>query len=190
MSGRRWGSGTPAKGAQEGTRPRPSERKATAPKAAAAQPKATDSSQTPPAPRAKAKRSSGPSADAMARARARMDVPKAPWHPLPLSELAIVLGALGMLVSAGISNERGLAASFLLVVAGTLEFSWREHRHGHRSHGALLAGTVAFPVGVLVWRAAGAEPKTAVLIGLAVFFVLWSAFTSSYRPKSERADRG
>lgn len=125
----------------------------------------------------------------MARARERMDVPKPPWHPLPLSELAIALGALGMIVSAAISNANGLAASFLLVLAGTVEFSWREHRHGHRSHGALLAGTLAFPVGALVWRVADAAPKTALLVGLVVFFVLWSAFTSSYRPKSERADR-
>ncbi len=78
----------------------------------------------------------------MARARPQRMCRRPPGTRCPLSELAIALGALGMIVSAAISNANGLAASFLLVLAGTVEFSWREHRHGHRSHGALLAGTL------------------------------------------------
>lgn len=65
--------------------------------------------------------------------------PEAPWHPWPLSELLILVGAIGTIV--GVLNKDGrlLYAGLGAVVLGTLEFSIREHRTGYRSHASLLA---------------------------------------------------
>ena len=75
--------------------------------------------------------------------------PPPPWHPLPLSELLILFGAIGTVVgfSRGISN--GGAALFVglaAVVVGTVEVMLREHLSGYRSHTLILA---ALPVIVL-----------------------------------------
>jgi hypothetical protein len=75
--------------------------------------------------------------------------PPPPWHPLPLSELLILFGAIGTVVgfSRGISN--GGAALFVglaAVVIGTAEVMLREHLSGYRSHTLILA---ALPVIVL-----------------------------------------
>jgi hypothetical protein len=74
--------------------------------------------------------------------------PQAPWHPLPLSELLILVGAVGAalgmsklshgLSSGGPALFVGLAA----VTLGTIEVSFREHRSGYRSHTLLLALSV------------------------------------------------
>lgn len=122
----------------------------------------------------------------MARARSRLAPPPAPWHPLPLSELAIVLGAVAMIAAVALSSDRGLIAGFLLILLGTAEFSWREHRHGHRSHGALLSGIVALPVALAAWKVAGLAPRTALIVGAIVFFAGWSAWTSSFKRARER----
>jgi hypothetical protein len=75
--------------------------------------------------------------------------PPPPWHPLPLSELLILFGAIGTVVgfSRGVSN--GGAALFVglaAVVIGTVEVMLREHLSGYRSHTVILA---ALPVIVL-----------------------------------------
>jgi hypothetical protein len=129
---------------------------------------------------------SAPSPDVMARARRRLAPPPAPWHPLPLSELAIVLGAVAMLASVWLRSDQGLVAGFLLIVAGTAEFSWREHRHGYRSHGALLSGSFALPVALAAWKLAGVGQRGALLTGAVVFFAGWSVLNASYRRARER----
>jgi hypothetical protein len=70
------------------------------------------------------------------------DRPQAPWHPLPLSELLILVGAIGAVVAwlRGIqSNGTLLAAAIAAVVIGTVEFTLREHLSGFRSHTLMLA---------------------------------------------------
>jgi hypothetical protein len=69
------------------------------------------------------------------------DRPRAPWHPLPLSELLILVGLIGTVVGvarAG-SGHPLLFAGLGAVVIGTLEFTVREHLSGYRSHTTLLA---------------------------------------------------
>lgn len=67
--------------------------------------------------------------------------PRAPWHPLPLSEILILIGAIATVVA--LNNRSGDAA--LLVVGliavgiGTFEVTLREHWSGYRSHAILLA---------------------------------------------------
>lgn len=122
----------------------------------------------------------------MRRAKERLEPPKAPWHPLPLAELAIVLGALAMLVSAVVPTGDGIIAGFILVLAGTAEFSLREHRAGFRSHGAVLSGIAGFMVGLVLWRLAGVTRNVAIAVGVVVFLLCWAALDRSYTPMRMR----
>jgi hypothetical protein len=71
--------------------------------------------------------------------------PHAPWHPLPLSELLILIGAIGAALGLsklghGISSGGpALLAGLGAVALGTIEVTFREHRSGHRSHTVMLA---------------------------------------------------
>ncbi len=71
--------------------------------------------------------------------------PQAPWHPLPLSELLILVGAIGAsfglfrMSNGGISHgEPALFAGIAAVLIGTVEVTLREHLSGYRSHTLLL----------------------------------------------------
>ena len=70
--------------------------------------------------------------------------PQAPWHPLPLSELLILVGAIGTVIglarlSHGISHGGpALFAGIAAVLIGTLEVTLREHLSGYRSHTLIL----------------------------------------------------
>ncbi len=90
--------------------------------------------------------------------------PPALWHPWPLSEMLILIGAVGTVVGlarlghGGISNGGPvLFAGLGAVVLGTIEITWREHHAGYRSHTLILA---LLPVVVL---------HSAVVLGLAAF---------------------
>ena len=115
------------------------------PRAATARPRAARRTATAPARRPR-RRSVGEGLKDLVPVGQR---PPPPWHPLPLSELLILFGAIGTVVgfSRGISN--GGAALFVglaAVVIGTVEVMLREHLSGYRSHTLILA---ALPVIVL-----------------------------------------
>jgi hypothetical protein len=71
--------------------------------------------------------------------------PPAPWHPLPLSELLILIGALVAVFGFKRVNSEGsggaptLIAGLAAVAIGTFEVTLREHRSGYRSHTVMLA---------------------------------------------------
>jgi hypothetical protein len=69
--------------------------------------------------------------------------PRAPWHPLPLSELLILVGGIGTVIAVNRgeveSGGAALLASLAAVALGTLEVTLREHRSGYRSHTLILA---------------------------------------------------
>ncbi|HTR72470.1 MAG TPA: hypothetical protein VMG80_02650 [Solirubrobacteraceae bacterium] len=90
--------------------------------------------------------------------------PPAPWHPLPLSELLILVGGVGAVIGLTRLGQGGIAsggpalfAGLGAVAVGTLEIAWREHRSGYRSHALLLA---LLPVVVF---------HTVAILGLAAF---------------------
>ncbi len=90
--------------------------------------------------------------------------PQSPWHPLPLSELLILVGAIATVIglkrasSGGISGGGpALFAGLAAVAVGTFEVAWREHRAGYRSHALLLAF-----LPVLIFH-------SAVVLGLSAF---------------------
>jgi hypothetical protein len=75
--------------------------------------------------------------------------PQSLWHPWPLSELLILVGAIGTIVglTRGISHGGApLFAGLAAVAFGTVEVTLREHLSGYRSHAIILA---ALPVIVL-----------------------------------------
>jgi hypothetical protein len=86
--------------------------------------------------------------------------PRAPWHPLPLSELLILLGGIGTVVAVrrGEVETGGAAlfASLAAVAIGTLEVTLREHLSGYRSHVLILAllPTIIFHSAVVLTLAA------------------------------------
>jgi hypothetical protein len=97
---------------------------------------------TPPAPPRAPRRRSSPD-----------EAPRAPWHPVPLVEIAVLVGIVAMVVgflSEGGRRETLVTAGVLLASLGGLEVSIREHLAGYRSHTALLALACALAVGVPV----------------------------------------
>jgi hypothetical protein len=67
--------------------------------------------------------------------------PEAPWHPLPLSELLILIGAIGTVFgfSRGESGTVLIFAGLAAVLIGTVEVTLREHLSGYRSHTLILS---------------------------------------------------
>jgi hypothetical protein len=68
--------------------------------------------------------------------------PQAPWHPLPLSELLILVGMIGAVVAflRGVEGSVALlGASIGAVAIGTLDVALREHLTGFRAHTLMLA---------------------------------------------------
>jgi hypothetical protein len=118
--------------------------------------------------------------------------PQAPWHPWPLSELVILVGAIGAVVAwrRGIEgNAALLVAGIAAVTIGTIEVSLREHLSGYRSHTILLAvlPTIAFHTGVTLGVLALTPPVPrwlfAVLLPFdaAIFFTLFRLLRARFQ---------
>src|SRR5207248_3828483 len=68
--------------------------------------------------------------------------PRPPWYPLPLSELLILVGAIGTVIGLRRGVSHGgpvLFAGLAAVIVGTVEVTLREHLGGYRSHTIILA---------------------------------------------------
>ena len=94
--------------------------------------------------------------------------PQAPWHPLPLSELLILVGAVGTVVglSRGESGIPVLFAGLVAVLIGTVEVTLREHLQrlslAHRDPHADTDDRALHAAGLLLVTAgAGGEPRAA-----------------------------
>lgn len=92
--------------------------------------------------------------------------PNAPWHPLPISELLILVGAISVVLGMTRLNSQhpsisqggtALLIGIAAVGVGAFEVALREHRSGYRSHTIMLA---ALPV--LVFH-------SLVILGVSVF---------------------
>ncbi len=124
-----------------GRRGRSRKRRPSAQSAREPAPSATASAS--PSPRATpSARPSQRAAGALGDLKAAGDRPQAPWHPLPLSELLILVGAIGTVIAWLRGIERNgalLGAGIGAVVIGTIEVTLREHLGGFRSHTLMLA---------------------------------------------------
>jgi hypothetical protein len=115
--------------------------------------------------------------------------PRAPWHPVPVAELLILIGLIAVVVGAA-KGEAGIAIVFsgiAAVLIGTLEFSVREHLSGYRAHSSLIA---AVPTAILHGAVAlglstlGAPSATLILVPVAldvpVFALLFKLLRSRF----------
>jgi len=98
--------------------------------------------------------------------------PQAPWHPLPLSELLILVGAIATVI--GFTRGEGghvvLFVGIGAVTIGTTEVSLREHLSGYRSHTIILAliPTLVFHSVVVLIVAGFARVPAVLNLGLLV----------------------
>jgi hypothetical protein len=119
--------------------------------------------------------------------------PRPSWHPLPLSELLILVGAIGVVVGLRRGLSHGgppLFAGIAAVALGTLEVTIREHRSGFRSHTVMLAAlpVVVFHSVIALAVTAFTKMPAAATIGLfgldlllflAIFRLLRSRFLTA-----------
>jgi hypothetical protein len=100
--------------------------------------------------------------------------PRAPWHPLPLSELLIFVGLIATVVGLRRSSKGfaaggpALLAGVGAVLIGTIEVTLREHRGGYRSHTLMLSvlPVIVFHSAVVLIVAAFSSPPGALTFGL------------------------
>jgi hypothetical protein len=99
--------------------------------------------------------------------------PRAPWHPVPLTELCVLLGIVLIVVGliSGVSGDRGrllLVTGLALGSLGGLDTAGREHFSGWASHTAVLAGVPAVAIGAVAFFAKA--PWIAVVAAMVVVF--------------------
>src|SRR4051794_22997354 len=114
--------------------------------------------------------------------------PKAPWHPVPLVELCVLVGivliVIGLIV--GLESSRGqlaLVCGVLLASLGGLDTALREHFNGYRPHSSVLAGLPGVVAAAALFFANA--PWIAVAAGAALVFALafW-IFRNAFRRAS------
>ena len=113
--------------------------------------------------------------------------PKAPWHPVPLVELCVLIGIV--LIVAGfffLEERRGgilIVSGLALASLAGLDTVVREHFAGFRSHSTLLAGVPTVLVtGTLYFSRA---PIIALLVAAVVVFA--ASFTAFRRAFTRRS---
>ena len=105
----------------------------------------------------------------------RDDRPRAPWHPVPLAELCVLLGILLMVVGLidGIGSDRGrllLVFGMAMGSLGGLDTAAREHFAGWASHTTVLAGVPAVAAAAVLYFLHA--PWIAIVAGAAALFAL------------------
>jgi hypothetical protein len=109
-----------------------------------------------------------------ARDKPREDRPRAPWHPVPLAELCVLLGIVLMVVGLikGLGSDRGrllLVFGLAMGSLGGLDTAAREHFAGWASHTSALAGVPAVAVAAILYVVHA--PGIAIVAALVVVFV-------------------
>ncbi len=131
---------------------------------------------TPPSARSRSRASPPRPGSLLTDRLAVGERPRAPWHPLPLSEILILVGAIGIVVglSRGESGLAVLIAGLAAVLIGTVEVTLREHLSGYRSQTlilTLLPTILLFTAIVLL-----ARPPSVVILVLLVLDIALGVF--------------
>lgn len=98
--------------------------------------------------------------------------PPSPFGGLPVSEIAIFVGAIGLVVGIIQHGGAALIAGSAVCTLGVLEITMREHFSGYRSHAILLAAVPAVITEVLFVAVIG-EPNPRLLL-LAIVIPIFS----------------
>jgi hypothetical protein len=93
--------------------------------------------------------------------------PQSPFGGLPISELAIFAGGVGLIVGLIQGGGAALIVGVIVCTLGVLEVTAREHFSGYRSHTMLLAAMPAVAVELGLVAAVG-QPRQRGLLVLAV----------------------
>jgi hypothetical protein len=94
---------------------------------------------------------------------------------LPVSEIAIAVGLIGVVVGLAQGGGAALTVGIVACAGGVIELTAREHLSGFRSHTMLLAAVPAVLVEVLLVLAFG-QPKQHALILVPVVPVFLVSF--------------
>ncbi|HEX4673272.1 MAG TPA: hypothetical protein VH279_13440 [Solirubrobacteraceae bacterium] len=89
--------------------------------------------------------------------------PPSPFGGLPISEIAIAVGAIGLIVGLIQGGEAALIAGVAVCTLGVVEITAREHFSGYRSHTILLSALPAVAAEVAFVAIAG-EPNPRLLL--------------------------
>jgi hypothetical protein len=144
----------------------------------------TSRAAAPPSPKARRKPHSSPAAPTFG------ERPQSPWHPLPLSELLILVGAIFVILGlrkldahhpeiskGGATLLAGLGA----VAIGSFEVALREHRSGYRSHTVMLALLVVLMFHSLVVLGVSVFTTAPRLLNVGLFAVDIALFAFLFR---------
>lgn len=73
----------------------------------------------------------------------RDEAPKALWHPLPITELLILIGIVVAVIGLINGSIPMTVGGLVILGSASTELAYREHFAGYRSHSAMLASVVA-----------------------------------------------
>jgi len=109
--------------------------------------------------------------------------PPGPFGNLPISELAIFAGGIGVVVGVIQNGGPSLVVGLVVCGLGVLEVTGREHFSGFRSHSSLLAGIPAVAAGALVVAVFGQPRQRALvlLVVIPVYAVLFWVLRGRFR---------
>src|SRR3954454_6032897 len=120
-------------------------------------------------------------------ARLTDERPKAPWHPVPLIELSVLVGivliVIGFIKSDTSQGRIALVFGFALTSLAGLDTAVREHFAGSRSHSTLLAGFPAI-VAAAALACAGVAPPVLLVLAVVVFGAAFWGFRNAFRKHS------
>ncbi len=120
------------------------------------------------------------------------EAPPNPFGGIPVSEIAIVVGAIGVVVGVVSSAPGALAVGVIVCTLAVAEFSAREHFSGYRSHATLLAGIPAVGIGVALIALLGGslDRGTLMIVVVPVFGILFVLLRKRFRTaRQERVVR-
>lgn len=112
--------------------------------------------------------------------------PPSPFGGLPIAEVAIFAGAVGLIVGVLQGGDAAAVVGVIVCGLGVVEVTAREHFSGYRSHAILLAAAASAVVAVVVVVVFG-EPGTRngrelLVLGLApVFAVMFLLLRRRFR---------
>lgn len=121
------------------------------------------------------------------RRRARLEeAPKPPWAPVPLTELAILVGLIVLVVAVVGGGPNGVLLAFGLTLVGlaTLELALREHLAGYRSHSALLAALLAAAAAAPVALVFTPPRLLVIIVAALVFLVAFQVLRTVFAQRS------